>query len=143
MFKNKVGVPFMACASEIPLITFRLDNGTEGVAVVDTGSEQTVFDSAFIKENDDCFKFKEGRTYSLIGIATESEAMAVSIATSFHFGGETIEIAGVSADMSSLRSHFKKSYGDQFDIVAIFGSDMMLKLGTKIDFIKKEIKFNK
>ena len=133
----------MACASEIPLITFRLDNGTEGVAVVDTGSEQTVFDSAFIKENDDCFKFKEGRTYSLIGIATESEAMAVSIATSFHFGGETIEIAGVSADMSSLRSHFKKSYGDQFDIVAIFGSDMMLKLGTKIDFIKKEIKFNK
>lgn len=127
-------IRFKHCPSEIPLISLMMDSGESCLAVIDTGSEQTIFDETFINEHKDDFAFfhtKEG--YNMIGVATETQTLSRTIMMKAHVGKDTLSIYGITADLSNLRIHFKKAYGDDYDIVCILGSDMLKCLNAKIN----------
>ena len=90
---NKVIIPFADTSCKIPLMEFTL-SGKNYVALLDTGSESTLFDKN-INESED---FKKSDT---------------------------------EYQMSLIGKHL--------DVSAVLGSDMLKKLGAKIDYRRQQL----
>ena len=52
----RLKIPFVKSATDCPIVRYSLGNGATGFALVDTGSEITLVDESFAKENKYCFK---------------------------------------------------------------------------------------
>ncbi len=148
--KNKAEIAFInTCESDIPLVSFSLEEGGERyLAIIDTGSELTLFDYSFVKKNQDYFvDVQNDGEYNVVGVSDNKSIHVSEKSTNFIFKDvndedKEIPLLGLSTDLSDLSNRFMNTYGDEFNIVALIGSNEMRKLGCVIDFVKENISLN-
>ena len=136
-------IPFYFCKSKVPLAVFRLRNGKKYVAVIDTGSEVSMFDPDL--KDDGLDTIENGDETSFVGVNGESGTVSiVHVSDELDFktkDGEIISvpIAGILYDMKELTSVFQRKFNKDIVISAILGSDFLKEYNAKIDFKNKTL----
>lgn len=135
-------IPLHFCKVNIPLMMFRLADGKERYAIIDTGSDSTTL-SIDLKDH---LKTKESDVKTrIIGVNGKSKyntlmqaATKVKVETD---GGEEIEVllGGVLYDMTAVLSHFQKKNGELFDVSALIGGDFLKYYNAEIDYENKTL----
>lgn len=134
---KKVKIPFTKLREHVPFVKFKLKDGTEGTAVVDTGSEATFFDKDFVEEHKDQFNiFDVKGLMNVIGIGDNKSVKLQYIETDLCFDDMRISMFDtVPIDLG----HISKQLGASVKIDALFGSDFLSYTNAKLDFMKKEL----
>ena len=138
--QRKFKIPFHNSKTEVPIVKFYLDNGYEGFAVIDSGSESTVFDKDIIKQNKKSFTLDVTQDkMNLVGVANDQSAVPVVYAkANISFGAVSIEVNGMVVPLTHITQHCKE-LGEDIVISAIIGSDTLTKYGVKLNYNKKEM----
>ena len=131
--RRKINIPLIEFESKVPVVKLKLGE-RELFALVDTGSESTLFDES-LREIEG-IKVKElNSDMSFVGLQGKTEDKKISI-----FSGEfksrrsKIRIAGIGADLSSISHHFKKSYNSDIVISILLGCDFLDTYEAVINF---------
>lgn len=134
-------ISFVECSSGVPIIKFVLSDGTEGYALVDTGSDPTMFDKNFILQHKKSFRLVDGEGITMIGLYAEDKNLDKHITTTITVGDIKIDIPdGMIVDLSIVHDAIKTSDDNPVRIAAIIGCDTLLQYGVSVDFDKKVIK---
>ena len=132
-----MAIPFMDISSAIPLVLFHLDDGTECPVIVDSGSDATVFDFAFAKDNKKQFKVVHAGSATYTGVnSTEERKVVISEVNLFKDDAQfkiDVEVLNLAVAMNG----FLAAYGVK--PAAILGSEMLKKYDAKIDYEKREL----
>lgn len=125
----------------IPIVKYKLGNEV-CYAIIDSGSEQTVFDATFVKEHADLFKLRKeyNSRMSLSGVSPTGADIAC------HFARATlgfrkpfeIEVEGLLMSLDHLSEHFNK---DGIKLSVLIGADVLAKHNARIDFDKQKLVF--
>ena len=130
-------IPFINISSAIPLVLFHLEDGVECPVIVDSGSDATVFDFAFAKDNKKHFKVVHAGSATYTGVnSTEERKVVISEVNLFNDEAQfkvDVEVLNLAVAMNS----FFYAYG--IKPAAILGSEMLKKYDAKIDYEKKEL----
>lgn len=133
---------FVDTGLDVPVIEIQC-NGVTSYAILDTGSECTLFDAAFIKS----IKNKGGvRIYTdtedkeIIMYAMKQSVQPVMADASIILGdgkssGRPIKCSGLIFNLSGINKHVEKTTGKKIGV--IIGSDTLNKYNMKIDFKEK------
>lgn len=134
---KKVKIPFTKLREHVPFVKFKLKDGTEGTAVVDTGSEATFFDKKFVEEHKDQFKISDVKgLMNVVGIGDNKSVRLQYVETDLYFyNGCFMMPETVPIDLG----HISKQLGSSIKIDALFGSDFLCYTNAKLDFMKKEL----
>lgn len=142
-------IPFVDCKSEVPIVKFVFDNGDGAFAVVDTGSETTLFDFGLLFSNHKSeFPLKKTRKkINFVGIQNEAETPLIKTSPILKFpdsdndtGYLHIEVKdAIFIGLANLTQHIKDQYDTDMPISAIFGSDMLSRLNATINYNTKEV----
>lgn len=131
--RRKINIPLIEFESKVPVVKLKLGE-RELFALVDTGSESTLFDES-LREIEG-IKVKElNSDMSFVGLQGKTEDKKISI-----FSGEfksrrsKIRIAGIGADLFSISHHFKKSYNSDIVISILLGCDFLDTYEAVINF---------
>lgn len=134
-------ISFVECSSGVPIIKFVLSDGTEGYALVDTGSDPTMFDKNFILQHKKSFRLVDGAGITMIGLYAEDKNLDKHITTTITVGDIKIDIPdGMIVDLSIVHDAIKTADDNPVRIAAIIGCDTLLQYGVSVDFDKKVIK---
>lgn len=124
----------------IPIVKYRLGDGTY-YAIIDSGSEQTVFDSDFVAEHDDLFRIRqENKMMSLSGVGehpTEVNCRFASAIIGFR-KSFSIEVEGILMSLNHLMEHFSVH---DIRITALIGSDVLSANNAHIDYTTHKLIF--
>jgi len=141
-------IPFNKCKSDIPLITFSLKEGGETYnAIIDSGSELTLFDGSLIRSNENCFsRIPSGDEYNVVGLSDNKKIHVSELSTKLLLISndntkETIMVTGIETDLSDLSRAFADAHGKDYKPVVIIGSNELRRLGARIDYVKNVIQF--
>lgn len=116
-------------------------DGTEGYALVDTGSDPTMFDKNFILQHKKAFRLVDGAGITMIGLYAEDKNLDKHITTTITVGDIKIDIPdGMIVDLSIVHDAIKTADDNPVRISAIIGCDTLLQYGVSVDFDKKVIK---
>ena len=139
-------IPFYFCKSRVPLVVFRLRDDKPLVAVVDTGSEVTMFDTSM----EDCglsVSDTEDET-SFVGVNGESDVKSlrkVNGLLSFKTkDGDRCHatVEGILYDMTGITQVFRRRINKDIRISAILGSDFLKKNSANIDYRDRTLAIN-
>ena len=136
-------IPFADTSSKIPLVEFKIDDKWY-VALLDTGSESTLFDYR-IPESEDFEKKETDYTMSLVGLSGETDRGRITeVRTTFEINDvddnvSYVTITGILSDLSNVSQGINERYGKHLNVAAVFGSDMLKGLGAKIDYRKQQL----
>lgn len=138
--KGKI-IPFIDIKTAIPVVRLYLDDNTMFYGIVDSGSDTTVFDLEFVKNNKDKFSInKTTMKVEYTGI-NSSETMPVIQAKTFIYNSpedtNRILVSGEILNISSAMNSFEKTYNIRPD--AIIGSELLKELDAKIDYENREL----
>lgn len=134
-------ISFVECSSGVPIIRFVLSDGTEGYALVDTGSDPTMFDKNFILQHKKSFRLVDGENITMIGLYAEDKNLDKHITTTITIGDIKIDIPdGMIVDLSIVHDAIKAADDNPIRISAIIGCDTLLQYGVSVDFDKKVIR---
>ena len=131
--KGGIRIPLVLFESKVPVVKLNLGD-REFFALVDTGSESTLMDRELagvdgIKEQ------KRDSEMSFVGIQGRTEDRRISILRGkFQYEESEIRIAGISADLSTIGEHFKRSYGSDIAISMLLGCDLLEIYNAVVDF---------
>ena len=136
--EKKIIIPFMELSCKLPLIEFEL-GGEKQAALVDTGSESTLF-AHDIPANEDFML--EGTNYvmSLVGLSGETSKKRIIGATAKllfcdnHGKEQMVTIEGMLSDLSIISEGICERCGKDIKITAIIGSDFLKGKRAKIDY---------
>ena len=140
---NRKTIPFYFCKAKVPLAIFRLKNGKKYVAVIDTGSEVSMFDPGL--QDEGLNTLDNGDETSFVGVNGESGTVSiVHVSDELDFktkDGEIISvpITGILYDMTDLTNVFQRKFNKDIVISAIIGSDFLKEYNAKIDFKNKTL----
>ena len=139
--RRKINIPLIEFESKVPVVKLKLDD-RELFALVDTGSESTLFDES-LREIEG-IKVKElNSDMSFVGLQGKTEDKKISILSGeFKSRRSKIRIAGIGADLSSISHHFKKSYNSDIVISILLGCDFLDTYEAVIDFDNHKITLN-
>lgn len=128
--KKEIKIPFVENESCVPVIKFTLGNGITGYAVIDTGSESTVFDKDFVKSNKSEFSIEATKNkIKMIGVSDNSGELPVIYASAnVKLGSDELVMNG----MLFTLVHLEDNLG--FKPAALIGSDVLNDLGAKLNF---------
>ncbi len=135
----------------IPLVTFRLGDGTEGSALVDSGSESTMIDLKFVKEHKKLFKItKTNLQIEQIGFSGKSTTRIVKLTTSVFmktFRGKkffrSLFKDAMLTDLSSVNKGLAESRNmGENAVQAILGSVILKKLQAEINYRNNTLTVN-
>lgn len=133
-----VKIPFVKSKSEVPVIPF-YRNGKHLYALVDTGSESTLFDNSIVDDGT-MFSIELEREMDFIGLNGKTEKKPIRGVTSMvNMNGLDVQVSGINADLTSIRNHLNDMYDEDIRIDAVFGADFLGWYLAKIDFDKREI----
>lgn len=142
---KKCRIKFIEHELDIPIVQFFLDDGTEAYAIIDTGSEQTLFDSDFVHQHRNSIMISAGFDIRIVGMPSAKNVIAdigKAVLAFFNSDDETFvlrEISGLCVEISHINDFMKIRSGNTPKISALLGSDFLSKYGFKLDFKKKEI----
>jgi len=144
-------IKFEECKSEVPIVKFMLNNGASAYAVIDTGSEATLFDFRLIKDNKNEFPLNKTKSkINFVGLQDSSETALINTSPTLQFSNkedssEFIHIKvenGIVLDLSNINEHLKKQDNTSISISSVLGSDLLTSLNAKIDYKNKEMTIN-
>ena len=125
----------------IPIIRYKL-NGEVCYAVVDSGSEQTVFDASFVRKNMESFSIRtdEDNRMSLSGVSPHCADVACQYAsTTIDLGrNKVIAVEGILMPLDHLSDHFD-NHGLHLSL--LLGADVLSDNNAKIDFVNQKVIF--
>lgn len=132
---------------DIPVVRFFLDDGTEAYAIVDTGSEQTLFDSGFVRQHRDCIMTSVGFDIRIVGMPSAKNVIADigKAVMAFPDSDDTcvmLEASGLCVEISHINDFMKSRSGNTPMISVLLGADFLSKYGFKLNFKKKEMTCN-
>lgn len=142
-------IKFVDCKSDVPIVKFVLGNGDTAYAVVDTGSETTLFDfDLLLGEHKSEFPLKKTKKkINFVGIQNDTETPLIKTHPTIRFLDEEdtnkylyvkIEDA-IFISMRNLTQHIKDQYDTDMTISAILGSDLLSRLNAEINYNTKEV----
>ena len=139
--RRKINIPLIEFESKVPVVKLKLGE-RELFALVDTGSESTLFDES-LREIEG-IKVKElNSDMSFVGLQGKTEDKKISILSGeFKSRRSKVSIAGIGADLSSISHHFKKSYNSDIVISILLGCDFLDTYEAVIDFDNHKITLN-
>ena len=131
--RRKINIPLIEFESKVPVVKLKLDD-RELFALVDTGSESTLFDES-LREIEG-IKVKElNSDMSFVGLQGKTDDRRITILSAdFKLNEDTVRIGGISADLSSISDHFKRSYNSDIRISVLLGCDFLEAYDAVIDF---------
>ncbi len=140
MKNNKI--QFASTHTTVPIALFRTVTGSTGYAIIDTGSESTLFDVEFMKNNRKAFTVRKTKSkINFIGVNDKSEHPILNVSGTVMFADDTpFKIKGMVADLTSIRNHIKQKLS--LDVAAVFGSDFLKTAGAEIKFNDQTIYLN-
>lgn len=130
--------------SRIPLVRFGLGGDDGFVALLDTGSESTLFDQN-LGENENLTVTPTDYKMSLIGLSGETEERRVmdvdaDMVFTDTFGcGHTVNANGIISDLSGVSENIRERYGKHLSVSVVLGSDFLKANGAKIDYRKRRL----
>ena len=139
----KQKIPFVDCASNVPFVKFYIHGGEECYAILDSGSESTIFDMDFIKSHKKQFKTEiTDNKVTLVGVGTavERPIIDVSVDVTFDEAGISYPAKGHIVDLSTTKEHTKTKLG--IETVAIFGGAFLKSIGAEINYPEKTLYLN-
>lgn len=145
---KKYSFPFFESKSLVPFIKFTTEEGKDIFALVDSGSESTLFDRSLMEECPEVIKSTVALgTISMVGIngkrETTVDGARLSLPATTVDGREgRIGLKAVSDDLSTLSEHVKKVYGSPEKMSLLIGGGALRALHAKIDYAKKVITFS-
>lgn len=128
--EESIKIPFIENKNEVPIININLA-GALYTAVIDTGSETTLFDSS-VKE----FLSIIGRTpYELHTLSENHSVISCSAEAAvrmFDVSGKSFPVVvnGDIIDFQGVREHYN-------NLIMIIGSDTLAQLKAKVDYKEK------
>lgn len=140
MKKDKI--PFVCYDSKVPVVKFYLADGTEGYALVDTGSESTVFDKTWIKDNKKAVQIEiTENKLNTISFAGDKDIPIIRVKSSVIFEPKDtsvfiLDLSGMVMDLSGINKHLEQR---GITISAIIGADALSYYGAKLDFNKRQM----
>lgn len=137
---KQMTVPFRKTKVRIPLVEFSCGESDNLCAIVDTGSESTIFDTKFVKENK--LVTDESKTMTLVGLAGEGDELTIyqiNTFLSFTEDRKKLSVEGISADLSSINDHIQKKHKEKTVVSVILGNDFLKKYKAKINYKAKEL----
>lgn len=137
---KRVKVPFIKQSPLVPMVRIFLPGGTAGWAIVDTGSESTLVDKEFVKNNKELFKTEHTRDkINFIGIDSKSSSPhpIVNLEGSIAFYQDQKEIffhkiEAILSDLSTVSGYTKQNYG--VEPSAILGSDFLQTIHAEVNY---------
>lgn len=142
MPKRKITIPFIECPSEITIVRFALGT-VKGLAVIDSGSEMTIFDKAFIDANaEEVLISPSESSLNITGVSSKAsnvknKCASANLRFEAHDGSELpLRVDGNVINLSPLRESFMNTYGEQYALDMIIGSDTLRGLRGSIDYNK-------
>lgn len=129
--------------TDIPIITMKLSNGKKIHALLDTGSEQTVFDTSVVDVNKDCFTERAiNHSLNVTSISSTKSYQTVIVAAELEAeeGSKRLLFDGVKMPLGHVTSHFKSIIED-CNIAVLIGSNIMSIYNVKIDYTTKTVTF--
>lgn len=139
---RKIHIPFAEESSRIPLISFRIDSNHMYYALVDTGSESTLFDQN-LKSDGNLTITPTDYKMSLIGLSGETcerRVMTADAILTIRDNMDTdneVEVEGILSDLSVVSESIMERYGKHINVSVVIGSDFLKANGAKIDYRKK------
>lgn len=140
MFFRKKRIQFKKLKVNAPIVKIKIDDGIEGYAVIDTGSEFTVFDKRFVKRNRKVFEVaknnSEFRTISLDGQSEPITFASASSKITFDNSTKTCLVNGIISDLSAIIDHVHEQCGKEYNIIMLIGYDILSEIRAVIDLDK-------
>lgn len=141
----KISSQFIEMDIDVPVIQFKLENDIEFNAIIDTGSEQTIFDSDFVKNSNDGFSvYQTNLDFQVTGIASTQKEQTVSIVVTtltvedYKTGfTSSVKLSGIKMPIRHIAA-----YSKLHTISAIIGTDFLRQYSAKLDFKNKELMLN-
>lgn len=140
---SRIYIPFIKSDFRIPLIYFTL-GGKDMVAMVDTGSESTLFNQD-IPASENFVTEGTGYVMNLIGLSGETAKQRIFGATATievqDEKGETqsLSVEGILTDLSYVSKSIGERSGNNIDVNVIIGSDYMSENKATIDYKRRRL----
>lgn len=131
--------------SDVPVVHFTLQDGTNVYALVDTGSEMTLFDRKFVEQHKESFGIVQtADKVNLIGLSAKRAFHVVSVSTVLHAEEDELALPVFDAmlfDLAHLTDTLRKNSGWEEDkaIVLVLGADILKNIDAKINFKNKTL----
>lgn len=144
---GKCRIKFIDLGTDIPVVRFFFDDGTESYAIVDSGSEQTLFNIEDVKQHSDSFKIDKVFDVRIAGMQAMSNMVTEAACTAMTFSvsdeeSVCLETFGICVDISHINEFLKSRSVDIPDISVLFGADFLSKYGFKLNFKTREMTSN-
>lgn len=139
---KRTTIKFGEYPTPIPVFKCRTLDGKQFIAMVDTGSEVTIFDQ---KLSDNLISEDEDETgITLHSIHGEDESSAsmyrlpLSVKTDMS-DDSSLHLKGIKSDLTSVSQFLKESYGWEEDLLIVIGSDTLKAMEWIVDFDNNQI----
>jgi hypothetical protein len=142
---KRIKIPFVKQSPLVPMVRIFLPGGTGGWAIIDTGSESTLLDKEFVKNNKDYFKFKKTQEkINFVGIDSKNSHPIINAIGSIAFYQDELivfhKLEAIVSDLSNVISHTKQNF--DVETSAILGSDFLKENGVEVNFPDKALYMN-
>lgn len=135
---KKKEINFENVGTEMPVVKLTLNNGVSFTAIIDTGSESTLIDKDFAKENKKEFELiKTRKKISLLGLNGEKDYPMLFVKALV----SECDMKFQMIDFSYIGNNFEEKYGVKAS--ALIGSDVLNQLNAVIDYDNHKVTFNK
>lgn len=130
---KKISVKFVTFESKVPIVEVRSGKFTFH-ALVDTGSESTLFDYAVVDKGG-AISIDTGKAMDFVGLNGKTKRQEIkAVHENFILDNQQVNIFGLLTDLSTLRNHLKDMYGKEAPVYAILGSDFLNHYDAILDF---------
>ena len=135
MSNIKITVPFVECASSIPMIKVKVGNMWTN-AIIDSGAESTLIGADMI-ELPEVHVLEEDLIANFTGIGDYKNKKIVQLGTDIEIAGHKFAVAAYQFDLSGILSHLDRICDYNDDISFVLGSDFLTKYDAVIDYEDK------
>ena len=137
-------IKFIDIKSEVPIVRFMLHDGTEGYAIIDSGSEITSFDTEFVKKNKEQVTIhKTESKMNIVGLNDNVNTPVTKLDAIIMFSDDGLTQVHIKDAMiyrlDVINANLKMTYKIDIKITAIIGSDVLSQTNAILDYKKKEM----
>lgn len=140
-------IPFIDFSGQLPLVRLFLENGEQGYALIDSGSESTILDPIVMKDYPGLVISSTivGHQNN-VGFAGKANVKVVRANLHLPFNSTPkkqfdIILNCSVADLSSISSRIEQRFGVTGNLLIILGCDFLTAVAAKIDMKRRLLSF--